>query len=381
MRVAFDGRAFDSPAGGVRRYVSELTQALLAVAPSVDLVAIGGTAIPGGLAHRAASSIVPTNLGWCLAGLPVAARRTPFDVFHAPAYTAPLWGVHPVVLTIHDVSYARRPEWSPHPGGVGATRQWFYRASARTAARIITDSAFSKSEIVEAYGIVPDRIDVVPLGVSRTFRPDEGTPREPMVLHVGDLHPRRNLGLLLDVVIAMRMQNDQLSNLQLVLVGRDLGMMDALRDRAFESGAPDALRHISQPDDGELLQWYRRSAVLAYPSRYEGFGLPVLEAMATGTPVVASRAASIPEVAGDAALLIAPEDRRDWVEALQQVLLNPARAHDLSRRGVRRAAGFTWERTAQLTLAAYDRARQSRSHASPPGASVESGPGEPAGGR
>jgi glycosyltransferase involved in cell wall biosynthesis len=202
-----------------------------------------------------------------------------------------------------------------------------------------------------------------------------------MVLHVGDLHARRNLGLLLDAVIAMRTQNDRLSNLQLVLVGRDLGMIDALRGRAIESGAPDALRHISQPDDGELLQWYRRSAVLAYPSRYEGFGLPVLEAMATGTPVVASRAASIPEVAGDAALLIAPGDRREWVEALQQVLLNPARAQDLSRRGVQRAARFTWERTAELTLAAYDRARQSRAHASPPGASVQSGPGKPAGGR
>src|SRR5260221_8687381 len=116
MRVAVDGRAFESPAGGIRRYVNELFGAMRTVVPSIDLVAIGGSASSPVMTHRAAGSVLPTNLGWCLAGLPIAAGRESFDVFHAPAYTAPLWGARPLVLTIHDVSDARPPEWAPHPG-------------------------------------------------------------------------------------------------------------------------------------------------------------------------------------------------------------------------------------------------------------------------
>jgi glycosyltransferase involved in cell wall biosynthesis len=356
MRIAFDGRAFDSPAGGVRRYISELTTALQSVAPAIDLAAIGGRSAPASMAHSPASSIVPTNLGWSAVGLPLAARRQRFDVFHAPAYTAPLWGVRPLVVTIHDVSYARRPEWSPHPGGVGAARQWFYRKSARAATRIVTDSSFSKDEIVAAYAIAPDYIDVVPLGVSSTFSPDPATARAHVVLHVGDLHPRRNLMMLLDAVIALKQRHPALSDLRLVLAGRDLGVLKELRRRARESGAPDVLHHAGQPADAELLHWYRSCGVLAYPSKYEGFGLPVIEAMAAGAPVVASGAASIPEVAGDAAMLISPDDPRDWIGALERVLLDDDRAKDLSARGPRRASMFGWDRTARLTLDVYERA-------------------------
>ena len=108
-----------TPAGGVRRYATELFAAIQVASPETELVAIGGHAVPAGVLRTRAASLVPTNLGWCAAGLPLAARRAAFDVFHAPAYTGPLWGVHPLVITIHDVSYARRPEWSPHPRGRG----------------------------------------------------------------------------------------------------------------------------------------------------------------------------------------------------------------------------------------------------------------------
>jgi glycosyltransferase involved in cell wall biosynthesis len=356
MRVAFDGRAFDSPAGGVRRYISELTTALRSVVPALDLVAIGGRSAPATMEHSTASSIAPTNLGWSAVGLPFAARRRHFDVFHAPAYTAPLWGVRPLVVTIHDVSYARRPEWSPHPGGVGAARQWFYRASARAATRIVTDSSFSKAEIVAAYAIAPDRIDVVPLGVSSMFSADPATARTRVVLHVGDLHPRRNLRMLLDAVIALRQRDWALPDLRLVLAGRDLGVLDELRQRASDARTPDVLQHLGQPADAELLHWYRICGVLAYPSKYEGFGLPVLEAMAAGAPVVAARSASIPEVAGDAAILISPDDPSGWIDALGSVLLDDDRAKDLSMRGQRRASMFGWDRTARLTLDVYKKA-------------------------
>jgi hypothetical protein len=196
MKVALDGRAFDSPAGGVRRYVNELFAAVARVAPEVTVTAIGGRSATSAMRHRAGGPSLPTNLGWCATGLPLAARSVEFDVFHAPAYTAPLWGVRPLVITIHDVSYARHPEWSPHPGGIGPIRQWFYRTSALRATRVITDSEFSASEITAAYSIPADRIDVVPLGVSPRFHQDLTVPRERCVLHVGDIHPRRHLGLL-----------------------------------------------------------------------------------------------------------------------------------------------------------------------------------------
>jgi glycosyltransferase involved in cell wall biosynthesis len=356
MRVAIDGRSFDAPAGGVRRYVTELFGAMRTVAPEVELVSIGGEGDPIGLVRQHAASLLPTNLGWCLAGLPVGARRAGADVFHAPAYTAPLWGVHPLVVTIHDVSYARRPDWSPHPARVGAARQAFYRASARSADRILTDSAFSKSEIMAAYAIDADRIDVVPLGVGRQFRVDPATVREPFVLHVGDLHARRNLARLVDATLVLRRREARLASLRVVLVGRDLGVIDALRRQAADAGAPDALEYVGRTDDATLVRWYQRCGLLAYPSKYEGFGLPLLEAMAAGAPVVASSAASVPEVVGDAALVVPPDETAAWADAMGAVLLDPSRAADLSARGQRRASQFTWKRTAAETLDVYRRA-------------------------
>lgn len=359
LRVALDGRAFDAAAGGVRRYVTELVGAMRAL-PEVEMIAVGGRAIPPGLAHRPATASLPTNLGWCSTGLPLALRRMRVDVFHAPAYTGPLWGAEPLVLTIHDVSYARKPEWSPHPEGVGRVRRWFYQTAARRARRVITDSQFSRSEIIAAYSLDPERIDVAPLGVSGRFTADPRIAREMCVLHVGDLHARRNLDLLLDVVLALARSDSRLAGLRLVLAGRDLGLLPALRARVDAEGVPGILEYIGQPSDDDLATWYRRAGVFAYPSRYEGFGLPVLEAMASAAPVVASRAASIPEVTGDAARLVSPDDPKAWFDRLRSVLLDAPEAAALSERSRARAALFTWQRTAELTLDSYERAARIR---------------------
>jgi hypothetical protein len=169
LRVGVDGRAFASPAGGVRRYVSELYGALARIAPEVEVVALGaaaGTMLPANVMRHPAIAF-PTNLGWMAASLPLAARGAGLDVFHAPAYTAPLWGVHPQVVTIHDVSYERKPEWNAYRND--PFRRAFYRRSALAADRIVTDSAFSREEITAAYGIAADRIDVVPLAASAVF--------------------------------------------------------------------------------------------------------------------------------------------------------------------------------------------------------------------
>ena len=138
-------------------------------------------------------------------GLPIAARRAAIDLLHAPAYTAPVGIRTPVVVTIHDVSYERHPEWYPYRRD--RLRRAFYRASARSARGCVTDSAFSAAEIHAAYGIALDRIAVVPLGVVPRFaagEPDAADVPSPFVLHVGDLHARRNLTVVLDAVIALR---------------------------------------------------------------------------------------------------------------------------------------------------------------------------------
>jgi glycosyltransferase involved in cell wall biosynthesis len=354
VRVAFDGRALTASAGGVRRYVQELCKAIRRLDRSVQMVAVGAEAnavLPDGVQAVPSRGSLPTNLGWNLTGLPLAARKVPHDIFHAPAYTAPLWGVGRLVLTIHDVSYARRPEWYPHRND--PVRRAFYRASARRADRILTDSAFSRDEIVAAYQIDPSRIDVVPLGVSADFSPNRAVTREPFVLHVGDLHPRRNLPLLVDAVLALRQSEPACSKLRLILAGADFGVLADLRRRA--SSAPDAVGFVGKPDDHGLLDLYRRAAVFAYPSKYEGFGLPLLEAMACGTPVVAAAAGSLPEIVGDAAPLLSPDDPGSWRGVIRRILTEPALAADISARSLVRSRSFTWERTARETLDCYRR--------------------------
>lgn len=355
MRVAFDGRALTASAGGVRRYVQELCRAIRRVDRSVQMIAVGAdpkAVLPDGVQSVPAHGSLPTNLGWHLTGLPLAARKVPHDIFHAPAYTAPFWGVGRLVLTVHDVSYARRPEWYPYRND--PIRRAFYRASARRADRILTDSEFSRDEIVAAYQIDPGRIDVVPLGVGPEFSPDRAVTREPFVLHVGDLHPRRNLPLLMDVVLALRQSEPSCSKLRLILAGADFGVLANLRRQA--AAAPDALGFVGKPDDTGLLDLYRRAAVFAYPSRYEGFGLPLLEAMACGTPVVAAAAGSLPEIAGDAAPLLSPDDPGSWRGMIRRILTEPALGADISARALVRARSFTWERTARETLNCYRRA-------------------------
>ena len=360
LRVGIDGRAFTSPAAGVRRYVSELVPALLSSADGLDLIALGGVAdsVPAGMRHVAEPWHPPTNLGWAAVGLPRAARRAAVDLIHAPAYTAPLHAAVPTVLTIHDVSYERHPEWYPY------RRDWlrraFYRRSARVAAHILTDSEFSRGEIAAAYDILPDRITVAPLGVSRSFgQADHSAPTQlpigvvaPFLLHVGDLHERRNLSVVVQALADARTRLETPA-LSLVLAGVDRGVGDRLAAVAAEQGSADAVIRLGAVSEQTLRLLYHGAVALVYPSRYEGFGLPVLEAMASGTPVLASRAASIPEVLGESGMLLDPDDPRRWAEAIIQVVTDAVLRARLRADGLARAAMFTWERTARITLGVY----------------------------
>jgi glycosyltransferase involved in cell wall biosynthesis len=359
MRVGFDGRSLSSPAGGVRRYAGELLQALRRVAPDLQLVVFGApdaASLPAGIESRLVPRVVPTNLGWSLADFPRAARHAAFDLFHAPAYTAPPRGARPLVLTIHDVSYERRPEWYPYRRD--PLRRWFYRRSALAADRVITDSEFSRTEIQAAYGIPAERIRVVPLGVGPPFSrgpDDQPLPdgvREPYLLHVGDLHPRRNLPLLVRAAGRVAGRSREGHRLSIVLAGTDRGERARLVDQA--AGSHVNVVFTAPADDRTLARLYRSAAAFVYVSHYEGFGLPLLEAMACGVPVVAARAASIPEVVGDAGVLVETSGEEDtFAAAISRVLDDAPFAETLRRAGIARAAAFSWDRTARMTHDVY----------------------------
>ncbi|MEW5982069.1 MAG: glycosyltransferase family 1 protein [Acidobacteriota bacterium] len=378
IRVGFDAGALAFPAGGVRRYVRELYSALPAAASEaavrLEFVGVGAPssdALPPSTCRGPGVLPLPTNLARAAVSVPLAVRRARVDLFHAPAYTAPLFGCTPVVLTIHDVSYARRPDFYPH--GSGPMRQWFYRRSAWSAVRIITDSDFSRREIVAAYGIPASRIVAVPLGVGAAFRPAEpdgrappggigpasslGTRlpagvRAPFFLHVGDLHARRNLEVAARAVLRA-IHGHVHPDPQLVCAGTDRGSAASLRAVFEAAGRPDGLCLTGSVSEPELLALYQGATALVYPSMYEGFGLPVLEAMACGLPVVAARAGSLPEVLGSTGILVRPDDEGGFADALGLLLERPDRRAELRDSGIRRAAEFTWSRTARATLSVF----------------------------
>ena len=382
FRIGIDARAFKSPAGGMRRYVWEIYSRLPRLEPGVEVIAVGAAdedALPADLVRRPATPF-PTNLGWTAVSLPLAIRGAGLDVFHAPAYTAPLWGVHPQVLTIHDVSYERVPEWNAYKND--PARRWFYRRSALAADAVITDSQFSKDEIVAAYGIAPAAIRVIPLAAAATFAPGPFDPaavpagvRQPYLLHVGDLQVRRNLTTALaatlkvranlaqafshpaDVAQASRPAADVAQAFRpaspvLVCAGVDRGIGGDLIAQARAAGDPDALVLTGPVSDAALLNLYRGAAMLVYPSRYEGFGLPILEAMQCGIPVVAANTSSLPELVGDAGPLLPALDVDAWSTAIRAILSNPSEAARLRGTSLARATLFSWDRTARETLAA-----------------------------
>lgn len=361
-RVGIDAGALRFPAGGVRRYAREVFSRLAALAPDFEFVAFDAgdpeLPLPGTVAGPRVAHL-PTSVGRAQA-LGRAIRRARLDLFHAPAYTLPFAGTTPIVLTLHDVSFARRPDFYAHPSG--PLRQWFYRRSALGAAHILTDSQFSKNEIVAAYGVHAERITVVPLGVGHPFAPGEPAGldalphgvRPPFVLHVGDLHPRRDLGTALRAVVEInRRRHSGTPPLQLVCAGHDSGGADELRRLNREAGVSDDLVLPGAVDEQTLLALYRTASAFVYPSLYEGFGLPVLEAMACGLPVVAARAGSVPEVVADAGILIPSGDVRAFAEAITAIADCPGRRQEFAAKGLARADLFTWNRTARETVKVY----------------------------
>jgi glycosyltransferase involved in cell wall biosynthesis len=249
----------------------------------------------------------------------------------------------PAVATLHDASMFVLP------GFDDAARAPF-RTAAMHARRIITDSAFCAAELARELDIAPDRIDPILLGVATPApaplgRANAYVSATPFVLFVGEAEPRKGLP---DLAAAVALLQADGIDVALNVIGR-------IPDGTELPAGAHMLGHV---DDAQLAELYRACAVFAYPSHYEGFGLPVLEAMSYGAPVVASDAAGIPEAGGDAARYFASGDVNALAEALRAVLLDDITAEDLRIRGHARAATMTWRATAEHTLAAFHRALQ-----------------------
>ena len=254
------------------------------------------------------------------------------DVLHCPTYRGPVKSTLPLVVTVHDLAVFRHPEafnrwartYSPHvvPRVLAAAR------------RIVAVSEFTRRELVELLRVPDEKIRVVPNGVDDGFSPDGPAAEGDYVLAVGTLEPRKNLARLVEAT--------RRSEVELRVVGaRGWGNVDV---------GKNGVRWLGEVSDAELARQYRGARCVAYPSLYEGFGIPVLEAMACGAPVVTSRATAMAEVADGAAVLVDPSDPGDIAAGIERAVAQRA---ELVARGLERARAFRWDSVADATVAVY----------------------------
>ena len=357
--------------GGMEVAARELIPALLAEAPAgmrftafVNREAAAAKDGPWGELLGAVT--VPVNarnrVQWVLGEqtlLPRLAAREGVDLVHSLASTAPLWGRFRRVVTVHDLIYARFPE--AHAGLRDKGMRVLVPQAVRRSHRVIADSQSTRNDLIELLGVRSDRIDVVPLGLGSVRRAAPLPERETrarfelgerrVVLSLSAKRPHKNLIALIDALARLPADSRPL----LVLPGYPTAHEAELRERAVSAGVADDVRFPAWVSAAELEGLWALADAFVYPSLYEGFGLPVLEAMARGVPVACSDASSLPEVAGEAALLFDPHDEAAVAAALRRLLEDRALRERLRARGLARVAEFTWERTARLTLESYRR--------------------------
>jgi glycosyltransferase involved in cell wall biosynthesis len=339
---------------GVERYSLALVRGLALLAPG-EIVLFRRPDAPPSITtlpveqHVAPwTSRVPVEQAW----LPLAAWRARVDLLHTLAFPTPLAWRGPAAITVHDAT-----RWI-HPDTVSVGMRYYYgplyRQALQRAAAVFTVSDSSKADLVRAVGLPPERIHVTRNGVEPIFaqaRAPEG-PRSPYLLAVGTLEPRKNLPALLEAFRALRRQG---RDLDLVLVGRQ-GWQHSL---PLGDLAPH-VRITGAVSDTELAALYAGAACFVLPSIYEGFGLPLVEAMASGTPAVASDIPALREVGGDTVRYASPDDPAALTQVIASVVDDRAGSRERAQRGRERALEFSWEACARDTLQVYRRIVPSR---------------------
>jgi glycosyltransferase involved in cell wall biosynthesis len=375
MRFAVDAHAIGRHLTGNEVYVRSLLNALAPQLQDDEVIAYvsadsAARCLPAQIQTRRVATNPFLRLGFELA---MRCRQDRPDLIHVQ-YTAPVACPVPVVVSVHDVSFLEHPEYFTRDRAVQL--QFTVRRTVHRAARILTGSEFSKSSILKVYGdLDEDKVVVVPNAAAGEFRPiarDAATAavrerfriQAPFVLSVGDLQPRKNqIGLIRAFARLLRACPQLKQNL--VLAGKETWFAEQVHRAARESGVADRIQFCGFVSDDDLLHLYNACDVFAFPTFYEGFGLPALEAMACGRSVVCSHTSALPEVVDGAAILFDPYALDEISRALADLLLDSELRARMERLGLQRAAHFSWQKTADRTLAVFHDVLQKPRAASP----------------
>lgn len=346
MRVALDATPLIEPSGGIARYVTELARALAAEFSADEYWLVSDQDWKGGPDLRRGWR--PGNCltrRWWLVGLPWELKRLGAEVFHGTDFGAPYLRVLPSVMTLHDCSPWLEGERRQTAAERIRQRTWW---TLRAATLVVTPSEAVRREVLERFKLAPSRVVAVPLAASEVFRPRPEPETDqvrrrlgvqgPYLLFVGTADRRKNVKRLLD---AWREARRVQPELELVLVGR------------AHAGAEPGLTVAGRLADDDLAALLSGAELFVYPSLYEGFGLPVLEAMQAGSPVVISRDAALLEVAGDAAVAVEDTSPDGLARTIVELMGDPLRRRELRERGRKRAAQFSWRQTAIRTREVY----------------------------
>lgn len=362
MRIAVDAHAIGRHLTGNEVYVRSLLREYATLDPDAEFVAYVSEAgaerlVPRRFATRRVANNPYLRLGWNLSRRMAADRP---DVLHVQ-YTAPLFCGTPVVATVHDVSFIEHPEYFT------AWRRAQLRLSVartvETAARIITVSEFSRDAILRAYRVRPEKVCVIPNAASPEFRVvsrqraaraagDRFGFRAPFIFSVGDLQPRKNHIGLITAFASLVANHPELKH-HLVITGQNTWFTPRVMAAAQASGLASRIHFTGFVSDSDLVQLYNASDCFVFPSFYEGFGLPILEAMACGRAVACSGTSAMPEVADGAGLLFDPRNPASIARAMADILLDSELRGRLEARGLQRAGHFSWRKSAQATLDVY----------------------------
>lgn len=360
-------------AAGINRYIHQLLAHLRPLAREGEqFVAFTGRwKLPPELEPTRHFKVVQTHLPtwrppvrilWEQLLQPTAALRERLDLLHSLSYVQPLLCPASSVVTMLDLSFLRMPETFNRWNRVYLSTM--AGLTARRCHRIITISESTRQDVIRCFGVPPDKVEAIHLGVDELFKPveDQALLRrfraerrlpEKYLLYVGTLEPRKNVERLVEAYAQLR--RERAIPHKLVLGGAKGWLYDRIFGRVRQLGLEDDVLFTSYIPYNELPLWYNCADIFIYPSLYEGFGLPPLEAMACGTPVVTSSASSLPEVVGSAAITVDPLDVNALAAAVGRVLENTGLRQQLSAEGSRQAARFSWEKMAICTLGLYRR--------------------------
>jgi glycosyltransferase involved in cell wall biosynthesis len=299
------------------------------------------------------------RLLWEQISFPMLAKNQHLDLLHSLHYTMPLAYPGRTVVTFHDMTFFLFPHHHTLPKRFFF--RFFIRASSRQAVALIADSESTRQDAIRLVGVSPGKIFTIQLGVTQEFQPIQDKTilwqarqkyqlPERFLLYVGTIEPRKNLPILLQAYASVA---DQMPDHRLVVVGPQGWMVENIVQKSGQLNISDKVHFTGYVEQADLPLIYNLADVFIYPSVYEGFGLPVLEAMACGTPVITSNVSSMPEIVGDAGVLLAPNNPEVLAQSLLELINDPMYRQRLSILGRERAAAFTWKRTAEKTINVY----------------------------